>query len=85
LSRDLRLARRWCDDLLVHSLEGCVQQGVLSRLRTFDWAQTAPPPPSAGVARGLRQVLEAILWGSAHPWPVLSVAAATIWALARRR
>ena len=36
LSQDLRLARRWCDDLLIHSLEGCVEQGFLGRLRTFD-------------------------------------------------
>ena len=86
LSRDLRLARQWCDELLIHSLEGCVEQGFLSRLRTFDWDQTEPPPAYAGLARGLRQVLEATLWAGAHPWPLATAAAAaTIWALARRR
>jgi hypothetical protein len=37
LTRDLRLARRLCVDLHLFSLEGCVRQGFLPRLRTFDW------------------------------------------------
>ena len=45
-SRDLRLARQRCDDLLIHSLEGCVQQGFLGQLGAFDWdGVEAPPPP----------------------------------------
>ncbi|WP_224240077.1 hypothetical protein [Hyalangium gracile] len=44
LSRDLLLARRRCADLHVFSLEGCVRQGFLPRLRTFDWS--APPEPA---------------------------------------
>ena len=36
-ARDLRLARCWSDDLFVHNLEGCVWQGYLGRLRSFDW------------------------------------------------
>jgi hypothetical protein len=29
LARDLRLARHYCDQILIHSLEGCVWQGFL--------------------------------------------------------
>ncbi|MDY7226161.1 hypothetical protein [Hyalangium rubrum] len=49
LSRDLRLARRWSEDLHIFSLEGCVRQGFLPRLHTFDW--DAPVEPSSGPAR----------------------------------
>jgi hypothetical protein len=34
LTRDLRLARGWSDDLYIHSLEGCVWQGFLGRPRS---------------------------------------------------
>ncbi|MCP3102805.1 hypothetical protein LZ198_28405 [Myxococcus sp. K15C18031901] len=44
LSRDLRLAVRWTHDLYIFSLEGCVRQGFLSRLRTFDWDSHVDPP-----------------------------------------
>lgn len=40
-SGDLRLARRRRDTLLIHSLEGCVEQGFLARLRNFDWDRTS--------------------------------------------
>jgi hypothetical protein len=70
-SRDLRLARNWCDDLLVHSLEGCVRQGFLGPLRSFDWQPTADPPETARIAAGLRRVLRGILWTSARPWRVV--------------
>jgi hypothetical protein len=85
LARDLRLARHWCDDLLIHSLEGCVQQGFLERLRSFDWdqAEAVAPPKTAGLAAGFRNILIAILWASAHPWRVLSIAAASAWLVSR--
>lgn len=38
LARDLRVARRLSSDLHVFSLEGCVGQGFLPRLRSFDWS-----------------------------------------------
>jgi hypothetical protein len=44
LSRDLRLARRWSSDVHVFSLEGCVRQGFLPRLRAFDWAAPVEAP-----------------------------------------
>lgn len=62
LSRDLRLAVRWTHDLHVFSLEGCVKQGFLSRLRVFDWDAPVEPPwvesrRVDAVRRALRGVL----------------------------
>ena len=48
LAGDLRLARHFCDQILIHSLEGCVWQGFLGRLRSFEWADVAGPPRGAG-------------------------------------
>ena len=44
LAHDLRLARHYCDQILIHSLEGCVWQGFLPRLRSLEWADEARPP-----------------------------------------
>jgi len=71
LARDLRLARRWCDQILIHSLEGCVWQGFLGRLRSFDWADTPDPPRGIWAASGLRGSLRAVLRASAHPRAML--------------
>lgn len=79
LARDLRLARTWSDDLVIHSLEGCVQQGFLGRLRTFDWEPAVAPPRTAWLAARLRGVLRALLWASAHPWHVWGVVIASVW------
>ena len=66
LARDLRLAARWSDQILIHSLEGCVWQGFLGRLRSFDWTAAVGPPPGAWAAAGLRRSLRAVLRASAH-------------------
>lgn len=84
-ARDLRLASHWCDDVYVYSLEGCVWQGFLTRLRSFDWAEPVKRPRQAWMARGLRATLTAALWTTAHPLPVLGVSAASAWLLAHRR
>lgn len=83
--RDLLLARRWCDDLLIHSLEGCVRQGFMARLRSFDWDQPVAPPATAWLAASLRGALRAILWASAHPRRALGVAIAAAWLVWRGR
>jgi hypothetical protein len=76
LAGDLRLARHFCDQILIHSLEGCVWQGLLPRLRSFEWADVQGPPGGARAAAALRTSLRATLWASAHPWPVLGITAA---------
>lgn len=87
LARDLRLARHWCDQILIHSLEGCVWHGYLGRLRSFDWTEAAAPPRGMRAAAGLRRSLRAVLRASAHPRAVLTGALAVCWLtglLARR-
>ena len=63
LARDLRLARRWTPDVHVFSLEGCVHQGFLSRLRDFDW--TAPGEAAPGRVDALRWTVGRLLRASA--------------------
>ncbi len=82
-TRDLRLTRHFTDQVYVHSLEGCVRQGFLGRLRTFDWTPVDAPPTCARQADLLRRALRAALWASAHPWLVAGTAAGA--ALLRRR
>jgi hypothetical protein len=66
-ARDLRLARRWDDAIGIYSLEGCVAQGFLARLRTFDWdAPVAQPSAARPVALGLA-ALRAGLWAAEYP------------------
>jgi hypothetical protein len=84
LASDLRLAHHWCDDLYVHSLEGCVQQRFLGRLRSVQWSE-ATAPPSAKAAAALRRALRAALWLSARPGRALAAAAAVSFALTRLR
>jgi hypothetical protein len=79
LAGDQRLARHFCDQILIHSLEGCVWQGFLARLRSFEWADVQGPPAGARAAAALRTSLRAALWASAHPWPVLGITAAAAW------
>jgi hypothetical protein len=64
-ARELRLARHFTDQVYVHSLEGCVWQGFLERLRSFDWSG-APTPTTAGTASAMRRALQALLWSSSH-------------------
>jgi hypothetical protein len=54
----------------VHSLEGCVGQGFLGRLRSFHWTEVTSPPPRTWQAQLLRRALRGVLWASAHPWRV---------------
>lgn len=62
-SRDLRLAWSWCDRLYIFSLEGCVQQGFLERLKTFTWDQPILLPQEArAVIDGWRSTLVSALW-----------------------
>ena len=62
-SRDLRLAWMWCDDLYIFSLEGCVEQGFLDRLGTFDWDLPILTPDAAKVrVDAWRGTIQSGLW-----------------------
>jgi hypothetical protein len=83
-ARDLRLAGQWSDEVFVYSLEGCVRQGFLARLAGFDWDQ--PVIPTLNAAKkitGVRRVVQAILWASAHPTLVVFGSLALAWLLGR--
>jgi hypothetical protein len=84
LARDLRLARRWSDDLYVHSLEGCVQQGLLERLRDFDWEPARKPPRAFWLAASVRGGLRGLLWASAHHRWLLTLGLGASWLVSRR-
>ncbi len=68
LSRDLRLASKITQTIGVYSLEGCVTQGFLERLRDFDWNGTVDVPQKelAAVER-MRVLLRGALWLAARP------------------
>lgn len=88
LARDLRLARRWCDTIAIFSLEGCVREGYLERLRSFDWnAPVDIPVREVTQVERLRALLRSILWISAHV-PQIAPAVAgmvAVWRWAQRR
>jgi hypothetical protein len=82
-SRDLRLAARLTTDIGVFSLEGCVRQGFLPRLRTFDWnAPVEIPTAEAVVVDRWRMIARAILWVTAHPY-VLALGLGSVLAIRR--
>jgi hypothetical protein len=67
-SRDLRLAGRRTEDVHIFSLEGCLQQGFMERLKVFDWdGPIAIPLDTARRMNLLRKGLQGFLWTSAHP------------------
>ena len=72
-ARDLRMAYRWSDDIFIFSLEGCIEQGFLARLRDFDWEQALimPTEQIERVNRG-RAVLRGALWASSHPFMIMA-------------
>jgi hypothetical protein len=62
LARDLRLTRRWTDDVHVFSLEGCVRQGFLTRLRDLDWSGPEDTAPASSRRLGwLRRATGGVL------------------------
>ena len=85
LERDLLIAWRWNADIHIFSLEGCVRQGFLSRLRTINWRQTISPPPTAPQVRYLRRLLRVGLWISRRPLWTLAGLFIFFWLIARLR
>jgi len=83
-ARDLRLACRQSDDIHVFSLEGCVQQGFLERMKTFDWeGPVTLPLDQARKTNVVRKGLQGVLWGSAHPLLVLAGFFGLRWLISR--
>lgn len=74
---DLRLARRSGKPIYVFSLEGCVGQGFLPRLVTFDWQAEVDLPTTVLVSAG-RSGLRGLLWAIERPLLVLAGLAGVI-------
>ncbi|MGC1902390.1 MAG: hypothetical protein WA715_01070 [Candidatus Acidiferrum sp.] len=66
-SRDTIVASHFSREVGVYSLEGCVRQGFLLRLKTKDWNQGVEIP-AAALARmhRFRAVVQGILWTASH-------------------
>jgi hypothetical protein len=72
LARDLRLAWYWADQIYIFSLEGCVSQGYLDRLKTFEWDQPILVPEElARPFNAMRSVLRSLLWVGSHLTAIL--------------
>jgi hypothetical protein len=86
LERDLLLANRFCDDLFIRSLEGCVKHGFFGRISSIDSEEQVGPLDGARTASGIGGLLTVGLWTSAHPalTPGGVVASACMWSRARR-
>jgi hypothetical protein len=66
-SRDLIVARHFSRRVGVYSLEGCVRQGFISKLKRMDWGQAAViPAKSIGKAAGFRRFVFLLLWVGSH-------------------
>lgn len=86
LARDLRYAWYWCNEVYIFSLEGCLQQGFLTDLRSFDWeGPMLLPIHQSRLVRRWRRILQGILWVSAHPLVVLLSLAGAAWLATRLR
>ena len=66
-SRDTIVASHFSREVGVYSLEGCVRQGFLPRLKAIDWNQGVEIPAVA-LARmhSFRAGVQAILWTASH-------------------
>jgi hypothetical protein len=72
LTRDLRLAYRLKKPVHIFCLEGCVKEGYLTRLRTFDWEGPVTEPMDAfHKVHTVRRLGQAGLWASAHPLVIM--------------
>ena len=76
-STDLRLAWRTGKPLYIFSLEGCVEQGFLTRLVNFDWAGPVKNPRK-GLVNHLRTGLGGLLWLVQRPFVALAGIAGVI-------
>ncbi|MGA1982764.1 MAG: hypothetical protein ABSG84_09820 [Acidobacteriaceae bacterium] len=85
-SRDLIVAGHFSRTVGVYNLEGCVRQGFLPRLQTFDWSQSVTIPASSlQRANRLHRVLELVLWFDSHLlYLTLILLMAVAWMVWRR-
>lgn len=76
-ARDLRLCVTQGKTIHIFSLEGCVEQGFLSKLNTFEWDEPVEVTPNTFAIRAGRTGIASALWILERPWVIL-LALATI-------
>jgi hypothetical protein len=80
----LRLAYSSVNQIYIFSLEGCVQQGCLSRLNDFTWDQPILLPEAGKVEMDAwRGTIVSGLW-LASRLPYFALGALLLWKLLRR-
>lgn len=77
-SRDLRLCVMQDKPIHIFSLEGCVEQGFLSKLNTFEWDEPVDVPPAVTGIRAARTGFATGLWILERPWVILLALASII-------
>src|SRR6185369_7318472 len=66
-SRDLVVAHHFSPIVGVYSLEGCVKQGFMPKLKTMDWTQAVViPAESLKQATQAKNGIHAVLWLGSH-------------------
>jgi len=66
-SRDLIVAHHFSPIVGVYSLEGCVKQGFIPKLKTMDWTQAVViPAESLKQAAQAKNGIHAVLWLGSH-------------------
>lgn len=66
-SRGLIVASHFSREVGVYSLEGCVRQGFLPRLKTLDWTRPVTlSSATVGKVRRFRERVQTILWIASH-------------------
>ncbi len=81
-SRDLRIANSCHGDVHIFSLEGCVEQGFLDRLKSFDWNKESKCPRHwTALIATARFLVLGVLWLLANPIFLIAAAAALVWVM----
>jgi hypothetical protein len=84
--RDLRLAWVFTDYIHIFSLEGCVRQGFLTRLKDFKWDMPIIDPDVQAVwVDSVRHSLHTLLWLGSRPHIVAGFILAAMLVVARLR
>jgi len=85
LERYLRLAWVHTNDIHIFSLEGCIRQGYLAKLKEFEWDYPIIDPAEMTVrVESFRAALQTVLWLTGHPLligTIIAGFAAILWKL----
>lgn len=80
LRRDLLIAKEFTPHIYIFSLEGCVANGYLDRLESFDWNGMVQIPVENGKKVIMaRKGLQSVLWLLSHPCEVIGVVVFWTW------